>query len=125
MSRRALALGVLTAPVLLITLDMTVLGAALPAISEDLRPGAATQLCCRLRNFDVYGDTEYQAVSYAWGEPRFTELLVVDEDYYLMTTPNFRDALLRFRLPDWPRRLWVDAVCINQKDEEEKGLSSS
>ncbi|GAA4836420.1 MFS transporter [Actinomycetospora corticicola] len=44
MSRRALALGVLTAPVLLITLDMTVLGAALPAISEDLRPGAATQL---------------------------------------------------------------------------------
>ncbi|MEJ2869040.1 MFS transporter [Actinomycetospora sp. OC33-EN08] len=44
MSRRALALLVLTAPVLLITLDMTVLGAALPAISEDLRPGAATQL---------------------------------------------------------------------------------
>lgn len=44
MRRRALALGVLTAPVLLITLDMTVLGAALPAISEDLRPGAATQL---------------------------------------------------------------------------------
>ncbi|GLZ50436.1 MFS transporter [Actinomycetospora sp. NBRC 106378] len=44
MPRRALALGVLTAPVLLITLDMTVLGAALPAISEDLRPGAATQL---------------------------------------------------------------------------------
>jgi DHA2 family multidrug resistance protein-like MFS transporter len=42
--RRALALATLTAPVLLITLDMTVLGAALPAISEDLRPGAAEQL---------------------------------------------------------------------------------
>jgi DHA2 family multidrug resistance protein-like MFS transporter len=42
--RRSLALATLTAPVLLITLDMTVLGAALPAISEDLRPGAATQL---------------------------------------------------------------------------------
>ena len=42
--RRGLALATLTAPVLLITLDMTVLGAALPAISEDLRPGAATQL---------------------------------------------------------------------------------
>ncbi|KAK8075395.1 heterokaryon incompatibility protein [Apiospora hydei] len=83
--------------------------------------GTAAQLCCRLRNFDVYGDTEYQAVSYAWGEPRFTEPLVVDDDYYLMTTPNFRDALLRFRLPDRPRRLWVDAVCINQKDEKEKG----
>ncbi|MFC5064188.1 MFS transporter [Actinomycetospora atypica] len=44
MRRRALALGVLTAPVLLITVDMTVLGAALPAISADLRPGAAAQL---------------------------------------------------------------------------------
>jgi MFS transporter, DHA2 family, multidrug resistance protein len=44
MSRRGLALATLTAPVLLITLDMTVLGAALPAISEDLRPGAAEQL---------------------------------------------------------------------------------
>jgi MFS transporter, DHA2 family, multidrug resistance protein len=42
--KRALALATLTAPVLLITLDMTVLGAALPAISEDLRPGAAEQL---------------------------------------------------------------------------------
>ena len=42
--RRRLALATLVAPVLLITLDMTVLGAALPAISEDLRPGAATQL---------------------------------------------------------------------------------
>jgi DHA2 family multidrug resistance protein-like MFS transporter len=42
--RKALALATLTAPVLLITLDMTVLGAALPAISEDLRPGAAEQL---------------------------------------------------------------------------------
>ncbi len=41
---RGLALATLTAPVLLITLDMTVLGAALPAISEDLRPGAAEQL---------------------------------------------------------------------------------
>ncbi|HEY2193322.1 MAG TPA: MFS transporter [Actinomycetospora sp.] len=42
--RRTLALATLTAPVLLLTIDMTVLGAALPAISEDLRPGAAEQL---------------------------------------------------------------------------------
>src|SRR3954452_14645878 len=43
-SNRRLALATLIAPVLLIALDMTVLGAALPAISEDMRPGAATQL---------------------------------------------------------------------------------
>ncbi|KAI3328671.1 heterokaryon incompatibility protein-domain-containing protein [Ustulina deusta] len=32
-----------------------------------------------------------------------------------------RDALRCFRLPSNSRRLWVDAVYINQKDEEEKG----
>lgn len=44
MSRRSLALAVLTLPVLLISIDMTVLGAALPALAEDLDPGAAEQL---------------------------------------------------------------------------------
>ncbi|MFC5137910.1 MFS transporter [Actinomycetospora rhizophila] len=44
MSRRSPALAVLTLPVLLISIDMTVLGAALPALTEDLDPGAAEQL---------------------------------------------------------------------------------
>ena len=44
MSRPRLALAVLTLPVLLISIDMTVLGAALPAIGEQLRPTAAEQL---------------------------------------------------------------------------------
>ncbi|GLZ45515.1 MFS transporter [Actinomycetospora sp. NBRC 106375] len=46
MSRRSpgLALAALTLPVLLISIDMTVLGTALPALAEDLDPGAAEQL---------------------------------------------------------------------------------
>ena len=46
MSRRspALALAALVLPVLLISIDMTVLGAALPVLAEDLDPGAAEQL---------------------------------------------------------------------------------
>ncbi|GAA4793016.1 efflux MFS transporter LfrA [Actinomycetospora chlora] len=39
-----LALAVLVLPVLLISIDMTVLGTALPALAEDLAPGAAEQL---------------------------------------------------------------------------------
>ena len=31
------------------------------------------------------------------------------------------EALMRFRLADRPRRLWIDAVCINQSDKAEKG----
>ena len=46
MARRspALALAALVLPVLLISIDMTVLGAALPVLAEDLDPGAAEQL---------------------------------------------------------------------------------
>ncbi|PVZ13262.1 MFS transporter [Actinomycetospora cinnamomea] len=46
MSRRSpwIALAVLVLPVLLVSIDMTVLGTALPALAEDLRPGAAAQL---------------------------------------------------------------------------------
>lgn len=46
MSRRSpwVALAVLVLPVLLISIDMTVLGTALPALTEDLDPGAAEQL---------------------------------------------------------------------------------
>lgn len=37
-----------------------------------------------------------------------------------MTTVSFRDVCLRFRLPDRVRLLWIDAVCINQHDQDEK-----
>ncbi|KAK8851192.1 heterokaryon incompatibility protein-domain-containing protein [Apiospora arundinis] len=88
-----------------------------PARSDDDPPAP---LCCRLRDFDVYEDEEYEAISYTWGDPHFTEELVVDDAYSLRITPNLRDALQRFRLPGRVRRLWADAVCINQQDEREK-----
>jgi hypothetical protein len=38
----------------------------------------------------------------------------------LLITENLDVALHRLRLPDRKRRLWADAVCINQNDEKEK-----
>ncbi|OQO05412.1 hypothetical protein B0A48_09180 [Cryoendolithus antarcticus] len=35
-------------------------------------------------------------------------------------TRNCENALRRFRLQDKPRTLWVDAICINQKDKVER-----
>ena len=36
-------------------------------------------------------------------------------------TVNLVDALRRFRSPHKVKRLWADALCINQHNEEEKG----
>ncbi len=67
---------------------------------------------------------EYFAISYAWGEPEFTQTLEVrhdgDDTSYLRITSNV-DALLRhLRTPNHPRCLWIDAICLNQDDEIEK-----
>lgn len=61
----------------------------------------------------------YEAVSYVWGTgDRKFELICDGDTIYL--TQSIYDALRRVRLPDQPRRLWADQVCIDQDDEKER-----
>ena len=62
----------------------------------------------------------YEALSYAWGEPDPTELLLVDDQEFKITK-NLHTILLHLRYPDKIRTLWIDAICINQQDGVEKG----
>jgi hypothetical protein len=62
----------------------------------------------------------YEAISYVWGEPVFPETLYTSAGHFKITV-SLATALRRFRLTSELRRLWADAVCINQTDDEEKG----
>ncbi|KAH7025785.1 heterokaryon incompatibility protein-domain-containing protein [Microdochium trichocladiopsis] len=73
-----------------------------------------------LRDINIYQDYDYRALSYTWGPPTFTQKIILDRDAYLKITPSLHDALVRFRDPHRVVRLWVDALCINQEDVEEK-----
>ncbi|KAJ9142873.1 Heterokaryon incompatibility protein 6, OR allele [Coniochaeta hoffmannii] len=61
----------------------------------------------------------YEALSYVWGDPRNHEQVTVDGEVVPVTV-NLYEALYSLRLLDAGRRLWVDALCINQSDHKEK-----
>lgn len=75
---------------------------------------------CTLFTAKLKGNPRYDALSYAWGQTLFTERLCLPTGY-LAITPSLAAALRSLRYLDRPRRIWVDAICINQQDDHEKG----
>lgn len=57
----------------------------------------------------------YEALSYTWRSSLRSETIILDNKTFLVTE-NLHSALRRLRHSDEDRRLWVDAVCINQVD---------
>lgn len=67
----------------------------------------------------------YEALSYVWGsEENQSDVKVQIEVGFgtLTVTWNLAQALTHLRYSDRPRVLWVDAICVNQQNEEERGL---
>lgn len=61
----------------------------------------------------------YEALSYVWGSEEKPRRISTDEgDLYI--TENLHAALLRLRDRSFERIIWVDAICINQDDIEER-----
>ena len=69
---------------------------------------------------------KYEALSYFWGdkadEPNDFYIKILDQgrSYRCPIRPNLMQALKRLRLEEDDRVLWVDALCLHQKDNEEK-----
>ncbi|KAI0973684.1 heterokaryon incompatibility protein-domain-containing protein [Xylaria arbuscula] len=61
----------------------------------------------------------YNALSYAWGDPKFRHMIHIGESV-LRIGGNLHSALQNIRRKDRPVRLWVDALCINQQDVNER-----
>ena len=61
----------------------------------------------------------YEALSYVWGDPNKTVPIFIGEHRFNITE-NLHTALLHLRNHSIERTIWVDAVCINQANEQEK-----
>lgn len=97
----------------------------IPIGTEEIRlveliPGSAKpadQIECRIFHTDLKHTPEYAALSYTWGDPSVTIPILVN-GYEYCVTQNLALALLQYRQTG-KHRLWIDAICINQKDGEE------
>ena len=88
----------------------------------ELLPGTDEPLECNILPIKLSDKQDFEALSYTWGNPKFPNpLREAASNSYFRITNNLRDALQALRLPTASRRLWVDAVCINQADDVEKG----
>ncbi|CAH0018227.1 unnamed protein product [Clonostachys rhizophaga] len=64
-------------------------------------------------------DKPYEALSYAWGSPKRGNVIRIGEKDVLVTQ-NARELLLHLRDEHHPRRVWIDGICIDQDNIDER-----
>ncbi|KAM7205995.1 Heterokaryon incompatibility protein (HET) domain containing protein [Rhypophila sp. PSN 637] len=77
--------------------------------------------CCTLEEQDLACGQAYEAISYAW-EGQTPSQRISCDGLNMLVTENCAAILCHFRpkSADETRRLWIDAICINQRSVHEK-----
>lgn len=72
------------------------------------------------RTQDDDQETQYTAISYAWGDPEACCCIYVNGKKFRIARNAF-ELLKSIRTFDKDLVIWIDAICINQRDAAEKG----
>ncbi len=93
----------------------------------DIQPGEVEEsirLALRHTHLVNRDRLKYEALSYCWGEAKNPQLLLLTIDDMppvgIHADSNLVAALKQLRHADTPRTLWIDLICINQTDHEER-----
>ncbi|KAI0552265.1 heterokaryon incompatibility protein-domain-containing protein [Xylaria curta] len=91
----------------------------------ELFPSTADEpVSYRLHTANWKAPPAYEAVSYAWGDGSHRYPVICDGLQHMISL-NLRDGLIAMRLKDRSRMLWVDSICIDQRNTEERGQQVS
>lgn len=84
------------------------------------------QVTCSISHHSIDENPIYDALSYYWGAPSETRAVLVDgtEVHVRKTLHRFLECLTAC-LPMGSRLVWIDALCINQEDVEERSWQVS
>lgn len=86
----------------------------------ELHPSAENdKVRCTLTHHNLESLPPYEALSYRWGPDTEKVPLAVGQSH-IRVTPSLVAALRRLREPETSRFLWIDQVCINQEDNNER-----
>lgn len=87
----------------------------------ELLPGSSTApLECRLSHHSLDDPLiMYEALSYVWGDPKMAYPIQLNGHQFFITESLYI-AFMYLRHEIHKRTIWVDAVCINQKDDGER-----
>ena len=95
-------------------------GDGVPIRLLQIHPGAKDDdIHCSLAIYDLYGTTPYAAASYTWGGPKEVDTIWLDGKP-VEVRKNCRLLLRQFRLHNSHSHYWIDALCINQQDMDER-----
>jgi hypothetical protein len=85
-----------------------------------LEPGDPSSVVrCRLECTTFANKPVYQALSYEWGREPPSEKIQLNGRIFAVRE-NLFNALVHLRDTKIPKTLWIDALCINQSDLEER-----
>ncbi|KAF2711673.1 HET-domain-containing protein, partial [Pleomassaria siparia CBS 279.74] len=89
-----------------------------------LLPGSSDEIKCKLSHSNLVEKEKFEALSYAWGHSSLPRKSITVDGIQVPVGPNLWDALHHFRLCSHSKEkvLWIDALCINQSDDLEKGV---
>jgi len=87
------------------------------------RPGTKAPLSGTLRTVSLDQNTSFSTLSYCWGpDSQSPSQNITCAGHEIPITQNCHDALSTLSSHFKVQTIWVDAICINQNDDPEKGL---
>jgi len=81
------------------------------------------EITCTLHLADFEDDScRYEALSYEWGDASNTSFYVILNGKKFSVRENLWSALLYLRMKETVRIIWIDALCINQHNQEKETI---